>query len=776
MARTRARLKSSRLCFQGPPLYIGLKSTPSHTRFRSAGLTGPGQNAFGHVRWAVLPAAVLCVVLAPRVAWGDGIFDGISGYVESQYSFTSTKTTDASGNTTKTEFNNFVNTGNMALNYNLLPTLNLNTGVTYQSNISDPAGDTPGPQSELTRLRPYVWLTLRDTTYNTALGYSLQEQSVKTSGSPVITLNQESYDYNLNWNPTDLPSLQLRYSKTNTYDNARATRNVEQDFFFVKPEYRYGGLDVYYQGTYVNTNDNLRNFESTSWSNQGRFYYSGNFLDGRISVTTDDRLAYTEVNTTAAGQGQVSLPVSPFAGLSALDDTPLNGALAPNPALIDGNLTVSAGVNIGLPPLGGNTERRNLGLDFLVPLRINSLFVWVDRTLPQDIANSFSWEIYTSTDNLNWTFFTAVPVALFGPFQTRFEINFPAVQARYIKVVTRPLAASVPGASGFPDIFITELQAFLNTSAQAVQGKITQTFQNYNLDVKTIILRSPLLYYDFNGYYFQLDPSGQRRYNISNGLFLNHQFNPVLSASANAAVEFGTEGDQDRRAFLYYASLLAIPLRTLSNTLVLSGNNQTVGGLTTFANSVILYNTAQLYKGIDLNLNLGWVFNSQEESTGGTIKRTETYINTGLNISPNANTNLSFYYLGKKSHVSGGNQGLTFDTLENRLDIGASWTPFRTLFLSAAVNIVFQTGRETSIQQTYGANWAPFPDGQLQFNFYFNQSYFPESSMTIQPSLRWYLSARRRSWLDVGYQLSNFEAGGQTIESNTFSTTLKVYF
>ncbi len=724
---------------------------------------------------------MLSVVGLPRDVWGDGILEAISGNVETNYSFVSTKTRDASGNTTTLENNNYNNRFTLNVNHNLYPNLNLNAGGTFEKNISDPsnAEESESRTTDFTRIRPFVLLTLRNPVYNASVGYDLREDTLRTSGLPKLTLTQENYNASLNWRPEALPWTTMRFTRTQTQDEPRTSRDTEQDYFYVKSQYYYRGLDVYYAGTYINTQDKILNFESTEFSNEGRVLYATTLFNGRTSVSTDNRLNVATLDTASAGQGQVSFPLFPIAGLSSLDDTPMDGALEPTPALIDGNLATSAGLNIGLPPLGGNTQRRNIGLDFLTAVELNTLLVWVDRELPQDIANSFSWDVYTSTDNLNWAFNTTVSPARFGPFLNRFEINFPAVRTRYIKVVTRPLSASViiPPTFNDPDkIFVTEIQAFLNRPAQEVKGSFTRTFQNYTLDVKTRILDTPSLYHDFNAYYSEADPVGQRRYSISNGLFFAHRLSPILLSSANASVEYGSEGEDRRIGFLYYASLLANPLRTLVDSLVFSGSHQDVGGKGSTTNSLVLYNNAQLYKGIDANLNLGFVLSSQEQDTGGSSRRTETYLNLGTNITPHPSMVLTGYYTGRKSYVSGSNQGPSRDTMENRLDLGVSYNPFRTLFLSASVSILSETGRKTKVQQSYGLNWAPFPDGNLQFSFFYNENYTPDRSRIIQPTVRWYLGARRRSYLDLSYQRLNAEAGSTETESNIISSTLKIYF
>ena len=737
----------------------------------------PGVRALCRALFGIACAAMLSVGVLPKPVWGDGILESISGNSETNYSFVSTKTTDAAGNTTKTGSHNYSEKFNLNINHNIFPNLNLNAGGTFEKDISDPTNEEVARKTELTRLRPFVWLTLRDPVYNASIGYDLKEDSLKTAGLPKTTLIQEDYNALFDWKPDGFPWTKINFIRTNTHDEPRSTQDTQKDFVLLKSQYNYQGLDASYTCTYLNTRDKILDSESTQWSNEGRLSYATTLFNGRTSVSTDNRLNVTTIDTIKAGQGQISAPVFSSAGLSALSDTPVSVTLAQNPGLIDGNLVASAGLNIG-SSTGGNTQRRNIGLDLLTPVEVNSLLVWVDTDLSQNIAiaNSFSWDIYTSADNLNWTLAATVPFAPFGPFLNRFEIDFPTVRARFIKAVTRPLPVSVLNALNFPNILVTEIQAFLNTPAQNLKGSTTQVFQNYNLDIRTRLFDTPLLYHDFNSNYSEQEPNGQRRYNVSNGLFFNHQLTPILASSANASVEFGSEGDKARIAYLYYASLLANPLRTLSNSLVFSGNHQDIGGLVSRTNSVTLYNSAQVYKGIDANLNLGLNFTSQDQETGGSLKRTDAFVNLGTNITPRSDLTFTANYFGRKSYLSGETAATSPDTTENRLDLGVSYTPFRTLFLSASVSLVSQPNTKSTVQQNYGLNWAPFPDGNLQFSFFYNENRFPDRSRIIQPTLRWYLGAKRRSYLDVSYQISNTDSAGQKTDTRVISTTLKIYF
>jgi hypothetical protein len=749
----------------------------------------PGVRELRYALVGIACAAVISVIVLPKEVWGDGIFEGISGSSETNYSFVSTKTTDAAGNTLKTGSNNYGEKFTLNINHDLFPKLNLNAGGNFEKGISDPTNDEVASRTELTRIRPFAWLTLRDPIFTATLGYDLKEDSIKTAGLPKLTLIQENYNAFFDWRPDGFPSTRLNIIRTNTHDEPQSTQDREQNFASLKSQYTYKGLDATYTGAYLNTRDNILNSETTQWSNEGRLSYVGTLFNGRTSINSDNRVNVTTIENIRAGQGQIDLPVLPIGGLG-LDpnlvdnDTPVLGTLDQNPGLIDGNLTTSAGVNIGVAP-PGDPRRRNFGLQFSTSVELNDLLVWIDRELTQDIANSFIWDIYTSTNNLTWTLIATVPALFTNTTDSsvtppvilgHFDIRFPTVRTQFIKVVTRPLSPAVPGASSLTSIFITEMQAFLDTPAQNLQGSTTQVFQNYNLDIKTRLFDTPLLYYDLNSFYTAQDPNGQRNYNVSNGLFFNQQLTPILTSSANASVEFGAQGDKGRIAFLYYASLLANPLRTVSNSLVFSGNNQNIEGLASRTNSVALYNNAQLYKGIDANLNLGLNFTSQGLETGGTLRRTDVFANLGTTLTPRSDLTFTANYFGRKSYQSGGTAVTSPNTTENRLDLGLSYNPFRTLFLSATVSVVSATNSQTTVQQNYGLNWSPFPDGNLQFSFFFNENRFPDQSRVIQPTLRWYLGAKRRSYLDLSYQFITSDFSGLKTDTTIISTTLKIYF
>jgi len=731
------------------------------------------------MRFFVYGLYAFCAILllVPVGASAQGLLQGVSGIMELNYSFLSTKTTDATGNTTKTTTNNFNPRVTLTVNTNIFPNLKLDAGVIVEKNISWFKTDRISTKSDITDLRPYINLTLETPLYTAGIGYDRRQETVKASGSPGVTTINEDYNVILGWRPEGLPIIDARFTRTNLFDQKHDIQDMTTDYGLLSARYVYKNLDVRYQGTYTDTKDKLNEVETKDYLHTGRITYSDMFFNNRVSFNGSYNISYEETNTTAAGiGGTVSSQISPFAGLSIVNIVANPITLDSNPALIDGNTTTSAGINIGLPPLGGDTTSlRQVGLDFLVPTQVNQLFLWVDRDLSSatNILNFFfaNIQVWTSSDNLNWTQVVGSTVSQ-GQFQNRFEINLPlaGVTTRYIKVLTLPLQNVVSGATSFPNIFITELQAFIKKPAQEVKGKITRLTHILNIDSRTRILDIPMLFYEFSYFLDKTDP-GQTTYTVSNGFSVNHRFNPIFSGSARVAREDGTEEGKKRWAYVYNASIVATPLTTLRNNLVYSGRIEEIGKQSTKNNSIFMQNTATLYKGIDVNLGGGFNFATLE--TGQDQRN--TVINFGASVVPHRTMTINLMYSDTTTDQSGG--GLpSSSTSTRRGDLSVAYRPFETLYIFTSWEILAQKGQKIQTTQNYGINWSPFPEGTFQFNFSYNESILSENnqkSRLITPSVRWNITSR--SYLDLSYQYIHSSSKLEKSDSNGVSANLRIF-
>jgi hypothetical protein len=718
---------------------------------------------------------MLILFLWPCGAEAQGLIQGVSGLLELNYSFLSSKTTDSAGLTTKTEASSYNPRFTLNIDTRIYPNLRLHAGGVADGIISEVETGGTDTKTTIWRFRPYIDLTLQTPLYTAGVGYIMRQERTKTEDSPSVTFINEEYNAILGWRPEGFPSTELRFIKTNSYDKDQAVLDINRDILSLTSKYRYQGFTADYFGIYTRTKNNLIDLQTENFSHSGKLTYGNAFFNNRVALSTTYNISHQEVKTVSEGQGFVSLQAFAFAGLSTIDDTPGEGTLIPNPGLIDGDLTAGSGINIGVPPPGGNDDRRNIGLDLLNPTDVNNLLVWVDRELPLEIANFFVWEIFTSSDNLTWNNVATVASAPFGPFENRFEINFPNVNTRFIKVAVVPLtqaaAAAVPTFQNPGVINVTELQAFVRRPAADLKGKVTLTSHIYTLDVKTRILDSPGLYHELFYFYAKVRPSGQTRFTLSNGISVNHQFSRVFSGNARVSREDGKEEDEKRVGYVYTALINATPLRTLRNSLVFSGRNDEVDGESTSNYSIFLNNTAELYKGIDINLNGGLNFAKLE---AGQRQRGIT-INLITTIVPRKDLTLNLGYSDTATRRSGAGAGSSEHT--RRGELGVLYYPFNTLNLSANWEIVAEKGEKTQTTQSYTLNWSPFPDGALQFIFSYDEALRSEDnskSRTIAPSVRWKIS--KGSYFDLSFQSIKGRSDTSKSDQKVLSTSLKIFF
>lgn len=697
--------------------------------------------------------------------------DGIRGFVELDYTKVDTESEDAAGLSTKTKANSFLQRYNLTLERSFYPYLKLIAGGIFEKNKSETKTNDLNTESTVTSMRPSIDLRLNSPMYIAGLGYNRREEKTSVSGASDVTNIRENYSASLGWRPDRFPEVNVHFLKTITHDKDRVIQDSEIDYITLSLAYKaLRDFDFRYQLAYSDSDNKINDLQTRQFTHTGRATYSSRFFDNRVSLYTSYNITHQETETISRGTGFVYFQAFPFSGLSSIDDSPATDALNPDAALIDGSVTVGSGINIGLPPVAGDTRERNIGLDFFNDTEVNTIYVWVNRDLPTAISSSFSWTVYTSADNLNWVPLTTVSAVQFGPFERRFEINFANVTARYIKVVTRPLtqavALSVPSFQNPDQIFVTEIQAFIRRPVDDVKSKTELTSHVYNLNTRTRLLDSPYVFYDLSIWYSETQPSSISRYIVSNGIAVNHRFNPMFSGTARIAREDSKEARGDKIGYIYSATLTAVTLKTLNHNLIFSGRFDEREGESSDINSIFINNYAELYKGIDVNLSAGVSF-----STSETGEKRKNYI-TNLNASlvPHSNMTVTINY---SDTVTKGNT----DSFSRRGDLGVAFTPFRTLYLFASNGIVSEKNRKTKTLQNYAVNWAPFPDGDIQFNFSFTESLDSEESMktrAVGPSIRW--NILRNAYWEISYLVLSSSSDINTTESKIFNSNLKMTF
>ena len=726
--------------------------------------------------------------------------DSINGRVSLTYAHTETTSTDVTGASTDFSARTLLEQYNLSADKNIFPNLRLYASGIFQTTESTTSTNGQGSWSDVAVIRPYVDLNLRTPVYNFGVNYNSATTETKTLNSPNTTFKFEAYTGILGWRPQDLPTVDLWVAKTFNYDVTRTVEDTVADTVSLFSHWEpTKTVRLRYQGSYADNDDRLSQVETKTLGNDIRVMYDDQFLpQGRIGVSSYYDYSYSTMDTITSGKGTVSFPVLAVNGLFQDTDILVTGTLPPAPFLTDNVMTgptnepnnIGSATSLAVPP---DTTARNIGLQFALATEINRLDVWVFSVtgvtvdtslpayLPTPVAEAFTWAVYTSADNLNWQLFQAGATATYvidasRTGVARFEITFPNVVTKFVKVVVSPLSPAAAGGQSreFPGIFVTELQAFIARPAASVTGTSSSTTQLGSLSTHVLLLQHPALYYNF-AYFFndsQTQFSTTRTSTLSNQLAAQHQFNPVFSGSAQVQRIDNTGPGGSINTTQTGVQLTAVPLRTLSHTLGFSASSTQDPQGSSKSIAMTLTNTAELYHNLTAFLNGG---GSNSVSEFGQRVDSTNY-NGGLNIIPIETLNITLSAGGQRSDLTGAGAPPTTQSSQNT-EMDVSWYPFRTLYLFGQRILTKTTGSRQDRITNYGLNFSPFPGGDLVLNYSYNESLRAlDNSVTKTsiPSLRWNIT--RWAYLLAAY--SSIESTSNLGESTTrtYSSSLNMTF
>jgi hypothetical protein len=713
----------------------------------------------------------------------------VTGSLNLVYSTSQAKDTDATGLSTKTNGTTYFQRYTLDFSKLLYPQINLRVGGSFDKSITAAEINDVQTRSTDINVMPNASLVFFNPFVTGGVGWSRRENRSDSGGASPQTQFQDTKNAFLLFRPEGLPTLNLQFTRSNRYDKERETQNTTSDDFSVNSAYEpVKNLSLSYNATLNKTENKIGESTTTSEQQSGRASYSRQFFKNRVAFSTD----YVRSNSTSetrSGHGALKLPLFPFAGLSTIStfNSPppppiIAVVLSPNQPLIDGNLTASTGMNIGQSvSFSGDTKFREVGLDFVTPTAVNTLDVVValnqaNQDLPASVADTFTWYIYTSPDNQNWTLYQAGLRAAFDPFSNRFEISFPDVTARYIMAAVQPLSIAVvaPPGTDLSNIFVTEFQAFIVRSSTLGGGKSSSSSELYDLNVRVNLLDSPRLVYNMYYTHTKSDP-GFANYTLGNSLSLSKRLSQVFTGTARVSREDsgGSAARAGTRTYLYNASLMATPLPALSSTLVMSGSRLEAPESTTNSSSLFLTNTAQLYRGIDVNLSGG---ESRSSTSLGTDSE-NTIINVGAGLVPHRNMTISLNYTmaTARSSIKGVERPATST---RNASAGVAYRPVETVYLFYSISESFVTNVPRQKAQNYSATWSPFSSGTLQFSLSYTenlQSGAAENFTRVKGvGVSWRVGPRIN--LGAGYSIIKSEAVSQISESKSFNANLSMNF
>lgn len=723
----------------------------------------------------VLAATALVAVAAGAQA------EGLSATAEIAYSRSTLTLTDATGRMIDTLASSLPQRYRLTLDKQLFPlvTVTASGGFEWTPGWGNVNGvDT---QQASQRWNVYAAAIVGPPILNFTPYYSRRQEFVtqtigsEASTSPVAV--SQSFGLFSGWNPAGLPALSLRLGRTENFDLARAIFDTRSDELQFAASYlEVQNLSLRYALRWSKATDLLTDVRANDLVQGAQVIWSGAFWDRVLTTSVNYNVGVRISEVVAPGGGTVVLQQFPVGGVSLVETfptTPSQGTLLPNPALIDGDTAASAGIDIGFAPsLAGDQNFRDMGVLFgNTTTPVTLLRLWVDRQLPPEVWTAYAFTAWQSDDNVTWT---PVPVAgpvLFGVFDNRFEIPIARTQARYVKVVTKPLPPSVTVDPRYADILVTELQAFLVAPAGEVPRRTTQTSGNFSGSARVLMWRPWNLTYTLAFNTSHDDDFVPGDWSVLNAISAAKPIGRTLAFSARVdRTDSGSPGRPHESQNRWSAQLAWDPLPTLGLSVTYSGiQSQLVSG-TTLSNGFSLTGRVDLYTGVSLTAVGGYTWaldvlgrqqNGVNASFGATVVPFQA-----LTLSGSWNVGNSFVL---------GSLAATPSQQTSLLQGNATFTPVPALFFSAGISRSTGTNQGPQTLTNFGAGFSPFAGGQLLLRFSYNENLDSSAQLrnrVFGPGLRW--NIRSGTYLDVSYTWNDSIQPALLTQARTLLATLFV--
>ena len=718
-----------------------------------------------------LARATLLVAITTSAASAQSV----DGYVELTGRRVDDTTQNAGFDAIRSDTDSLERRVNVILSQRLFPNLLLSLGGYFEDeDVMGTIADLP-VDTDHREYRPFVRLRLATPTLRGEV-YLERVDTRDTAGPISLRTVRDAYNTTAGWFPDPSNYVQLRYAHAEESIqgalDARRTSALASVDSLARPT---PWLTLQYRALYNVQNEETAGARNETNTDELRVAFARSFWRSRLNLSADANWTRFRSRQRSTSGSDVDVRVFPVEGLAAIDDTPDRGALVPNAALLDGDLTLGAGINIGLQP--GDDRRRNFGFDLGVPVRVNVFRVWVDREIRPETVPSFLWEVWTSEDNDEWIFRRAVGAAPFGLFDDRFELEFEAVSARYVKLVVRPLDPTDPFASDFPVIQVTELEAFERLPPGESASSLSRSSDRATLNARFRIFENVPLFYDLNYLRSSVEDVGAST-SLVNGLTYAAQFTPVWSFTGRLANERAeAPGREDQNNNLLSATLSAAPLPTVSASLFVGGRQETVDGIDRDTISTVLSGSANVYRGVDVTASVGGA--RIDEETGRQIDT--TLVNVGAQIAPRPEIVFGATIQDNSRRETGGGRP-DLDDPNRATELSLTLNPLPTLYIFASRRIEkraaflrFDDGERTI--DNYSASWTPFPYGTLRVGFSWYETWdtqYNTVTTTWGPTLRW--NIRPRWLLDVGFRDLESDSDQQLIDRREGFVTLRLGF
>jgi len=641
--------------------------------------------------------------------------------------------------------------------------------VNFTANLGVNVTETD--DTKTTRLYPDMRLNLSNEYFSANTGYQLVERGldILTMVSDENRYTTESWNTNFYTKLEKYPKLRLRYSQDKSYDHLSVREtNSRTNRFSGSADYAYRFLNLYYNYTNNISEDYVADSTQETNTHDGRIDFRRSFWSNKVTSSGSYSIRESKTETQARGKDiKVAEEKTAYHGLYAHDTAPGSDPLDDTYDDLINNEFVNTTINIG----GAGNTYQNIGLDLNYQTEIEEI-----RLYTADVsftASDFTWSVYYSNDNQNWTQITGSASFEYDTDQDRFKISFAGTKAQYFKVV------NINNDSTVDPIYVTEIEAYSFRTQAAYttteDERITQTVQanlgfrpfdwlsftyNINQDMQksesgTTSTRTRRLSQNISGVV-------EKGFKVHKYLEVRPHYQKRLEYKDESEAETSSSTDT------YRVHFLSSPLKTLDTDLSLNHRVSKEDGQTqSKSSSALLHVAAKLREGADLDMDADITHSenllSESDSTTRSINS-----NLRLELTSTLTTEIEYNINWSETEAPGG--GTT--GRNSYAKIIGYWRPSHDFYFrgSYSVDRDEEAGDETS-RQDYDLNWLLTEKIQLSMGYGLNRNDTVQT--TYSSDLSWSLS--RTFTLRFGFNWTRQEADTET-ETQVVTANLSARF
>lgn len=501
------------------------------------------------------------------------------------------------------------------------------------------------PGSDSSSLSPSAAIDLRNDLFAINLSGSETRSDSDTSSTLVNrSLNANGYLFAERW-----PQLRLNYGLSENRDSLTPrSQQSEATHLGAGLDYKWSLLECLYDFRTNSSDDLVSGSSSDSDTHFGRLRLTKALLDRRLSINAAQQYSRsdTETGSRVGPGGQFLVPATLLQAFAGRDDTPEDGALAETPALIDTDREGSAGVPIAL---SGAPQNLGIQVNFQP---VDRLRIYLQRLLDNATTSLLSWDLYSSSDGLEWVRIPELPQVSYleelGRTVVQLDVPGPSVEARYLKAVVRS------SLTALEEVLVTELEAGQLRTATSDRATVSTSFESLQSQL-SLALRPGAgwsLSYSLNRTEDRPE-LGLRSTQLSQSLSLGLVPGPATSWSFGATESRDdTEGSEAQRHRSYSAVFNTAPLPTLDLSLGVSRSDGYDGGTrTSTSDTANGFVTATIYRDLSASLGSSWS-RSRDLDAGSSSTSSAWNFTTTARLSPRLSLDGHINYARSKSRAA----------------------------------------------------------------------------------------------------------------------------